>query len=56
MDLAGSEIFTWGSDYPHAEGMSRPSWPLYRRTQPRDLTEPEAASLGGGNAAFLLSI
>ncbi|MGE4606697.1 MAG: amidohydrolase family protein [Myxococcota bacterium] len=56
MDLAGPEIFMWGSDYPHAEGMSQPSWPRYRRTQPRELTDAEAAALGGGNAAFLLSI
>jgi len=56
MDAVGSEVFMWGSDYPHAEGMSQPSWSRYLRAQPRELTTDEAASLGGGNAEFLLGI
>jgi len=56
MDLAGREIFMWGSDYPHAEGMSQPSWPKYQRAQPRALSDDEANALAGGNAEFLLSL
>jgi predicted TIM-barrel fold metal-dependent hydrolase len=51
--LAGN-LFTWGSDYPHAEGMRRPSWDDYQRAQPRPLSEAERAALSGGNAAFLI--
>jgi len=54
MDLAGREIWMWGSDYPHAEGMPEPSWPRYRKLQPRPLERDEAAALGGGNAAYLI--
>ena len=54
MDLAGGALFTWGSDYPHAEGMLRPAWQDYLAAQPRPLSEAERDALGGGNAAFLL--
>ena len=52
--FTGPDVFTWGSDYPHAEGMKRPSWADYLAVQPRVLDEGERAALGGGNAAFLL--
>ncbi len=54
MAAAGAEIFMWGSDYPHAEGMRVPSFRAYERVQPRPLSESERLALAGGNAAFLL--
>lgn len=56
MTLAGSEIFMWGSDYPHSEGMGVPSWGEYESMQSRRLDGHERAALAGGNAAFLLGI
>lgn len=50
----GGQVFMWGSDYPHAEGMPRPSWSDYRKVQPRDMTPAEQRSLAGTNATFLL--
>ncbi len=55
MNTVGPEVFMWGSDYPHAEGMAKPSWSRYRQLQPRELTEEEEAGLAGDNAAFLLA-
>ena len=54
MSRAGAELFMWGSDYPHAEGMATPSFDEYARIQPRPLTEPERQALAHDNAAFLL--
>lgn len=54
IDLVGPDVFMWGSDYPHAEGMPRPSFDQYLRVQPRELSAEERAALGGANAAFLL--
>jgi predicted TIM-barrel fold metal-dependent hydrolase len=56
MALAGAEIFMWGSDYPHAEGMAAPSFAEYERLQPRTLDPAERTALAGGNAAFLLGL
>ncbi len=53
---AGEEIFMWGSDYPHAEGLAVPSWLEYERLQPRPLTDSERNALSGGNAEFLLGL
>jgi predicted TIM-barrel fold metal-dependent hydrolase len=52
--LTGANVFAWGSDYPHAEGMPRPSWEEYRRVQPCELAAPDLDALAGGNAAFLI--
>ncbi len=54
IDQVGPDVFMWGSDYPHAEGMVSPSWVQYRKVQPRALEADEAAALAGGNAEFLL--
>jgi predicted TIM-barrel fold metal-dependent hydrolase len=56
ISLAGPEIFMWGSDYPHAEGMAEPSFAAYEKVQPRPLAEAERRALAGGNAAFLLGL
>jgi predicted TIM-barrel fold metal-dependent hydrolase len=56
MEMTGSQLYMWGSDYPHAEGMKRPSWRDYLRVQPRELGDAERESLGGGNAEFLLGL
>ena len=54
LGAVGDDVYMWCSDYPHAEGMSDPSWAEYQTFQPRPLTEPQKRALGGGNAAFLL--
>ena len=54
MSIMDLDLFMWGSDNPHAEGMSQPSWSRYLRVQPREMNSREAASLAGGNAAFLI--
>lgn len=56
MTMTGENVFMWGSDYPHAEGMPAPSFAAYERVQPRELAPAERASLAGGNAAFLLGL
>ena len=56
MDMVGSEVFMWGSDYPHSEGMSKPSWSSYLKVQPRKLSSAEQAALSGDNAAYLLGL
>jgi predicted TIM-barrel fold metal-dependent hydrolase len=56
MDAAGDEIFMWGSDYPHAEGMARPSFAEYERLQPRALRTDERERLSGANASFWLGL
>ena len=56
IDQAGCNPFMWGSDYPHAEGMVKPSWADYEAMQARPLTDEERAALRGGNAAFLLGL
>lgn len=56
MDAAGDEIFMWGSDYPHAEGMAVPSFAEYERLQPRPLSAEEREKLGGRNASFWLGL
>jgi predicted TIM-barrel fold metal-dependent hydrolase len=52
-EMAG-DLFAWGSDYPHAEGMRRPSWSEYAKVQPTELSDAGRDALAGGNAAFLL--
>lgn len=52
-EMAG-DLFAWGSDYPHAEGMLRPSWADYAKVQPADLSDASRDALAGDNAAFLL--
>jgi predicted TIM-barrel fold metal-dependent hydrolase len=56
MTAAGSDIFMWGSDYPHSEGMRVPSWQEYESMQSRVLGDDERAALAGRNAAFLLDL
>lgn len=56
MPRVGEQVFMWGSDYPHAEGMPVPSWAAYERVQPRPLSESERRALSGGNAEFLLGL
>ncbi len=53
---AGPDIFMWGSDYPHAEGMAEPSWLAYESTQPAALAPAAREALAGENAAFLLGL
>ena len=54
MEIMDLDLFMWGSDYPHAEGMKEPSWSRYLKVQPRRLAPEEQVRLAGGNAAFLL--
>lgn len=53
---AAGDLFMWGSDYPHAEGMAKPDFREYERMQPRTLDASEREALAGGNAAFLLGL
>ena len=53
---AAGDLFMWGSDYPHAEGMARPDFREYERIQPKRLDAGARAALAGGNAAFLLGL
>jgi predicted TIM-barrel fold metal-dependent hydrolase len=52
--VAGDNLYMWCSDYPHAEGMSDPSWLEYESRESRPLGAVEREALAGGNAQFLL--
>lgn len=54
--LVGVPLFAWGSDYPHAEGMQRPSWDDYLAAETGAIGDAERDALAGGNAAFLLGV
>ena len=56
IEQSGPELYMWGSDHPHAEGMEKPSFQDYLGLQPRPLEPAEHDALAGGNAAFLLGL
>ena len=55
VDVVGEDVFMYGSDWPHAEGIAEPL-AGYERFLPEDMRESARAKLLGGNTKWLLNV